>query len=248
MTILNRRSFVAALAASLSSATAAHASGEQVAPEHPDLLAMSDRLPATLQSYKDAAAKVHSIAKTWGPQWPTPDPEIIWYGNGSKRHADILGRGIETPWGKGGIMRVQNIGTPEGFEAEYHAHTKEAERKSKFKSQRGMKSEIRWAERSKAQIEPAHAYWSEVERITAASGIEAAQVAETASRDALRSLVGDILTFEEQSPVGLGIKAQALAAFIELPPFWQMANPDSPKWLAGLTGTLARQANPASVG
>jgi hypothetical protein len=120
---------------------------------------MSDRLPATLQSYKDAAAKVHSIAKTWGPQWPTPDPEIIWYGNGSKRHADILGRGIETPWGKGGIMRVQNIGTPEGFEAEYHAHTKEAERKSKFKSQRGMKSEIRWAERSKARIEPAHAYW-----------------------------------------------------------------------------------------
>ena len=64
MTILNRRSFVAALAASLSSATAAQASGEQVVPEHPDLLAMSDRLPTTLQSYKDAAAKVHSIAKT----------------------------------------------------------------------------------------------------------------------------------------------------------------------------------------
>ena len=88
-------------------------------------------------------------------------------------------------------MRVQNIGTPEGFEAEYHAHTKEAERKSKLKSQRGMKSEIRWAERSKARMEPARAYWSEVERITAASGIEAAQAAETASRDALRSLVGD---------------------------------------------------------
>jgi len=35
----------------------------------------------------------------------------------------------------------------------------------------------------------------------------------------LRDLVGQILTFEEQTPIGLGIKAQALAAFIELPAF-----------------------------
>lgn len=247
MTNLNRRSFVAALAASLSSVTVAQASGSNATPENPDLIALSDRLPATLQTYKDAAAQVQQIAETWGPQWPQPDPEIISYGNGSKRHADLLGRGVETPWGKGGIMRVQNLGTPEGFEASYHAHKKEADRKSKFKSQRGMKSELLWAERDKASIEPARAYWSEVERVTARSGIEDAQAVETTARDALRELVGAILTFEEQSPMGLAIKAQALTAFIELPPFWQMANPDAPKWMAGLTATLARQVGAAQA-
>jgi len=242
MTNLNRRSFVAALAASLSSVTVARATDSDAALENPDLIALSDRLPATLQTYKDAAARVQQIADTWGPQWPTPDPEIIWYGNGSKRHADLLGRGVETPWGKGGIMRVQNLGTPEGFEASYHSHKKEADRKSKFKSQRGMKSELRWAESSKARIEPARAYWSEAERITALSGIEDAQALETKARDALRELVGAILTFEELSPMGLAIKAQALTAFVELPPFWQMANPDAPKWMAGLANTLTRQS------
>ena len=245
MTILNRRSFVAALAASLSSATAAHASGEQVAPEHPDLLAMSDRLPATLQSYKDAAAKVHSIAKTWGPQWPTPDPEIMYGGWFGDRHADILGNGIQTPHVHTQKLTVHHIARPADLQRQFEGYVSEAERTSKFKKKGRMERNLRLADETKAKIEPARAYWSEVERITAASGIEAAQAAETASRDALRSLVGDILTFEEQSPVGLGIKAQALAAFIELPPFWQGVNPDAPQWLAGLTGTLARQANPA---
>lgn len=242
----SRRSFMTALTATLTAASAAEASRGPVATEHPDLLAMSDRLPDALQAYNDAAGRVRAIEETWGPQWPTPDPEIIWYGNGSKRHTDILGRGVETPWGKGGIMRVQNIGTPEGFEADYQAHAKEAERRSKLKSQRGMKPALRWAERCKARIEPARAYWSEVERINAASGIEAALAAETTARDALRSLVGDILTFEEQSAEGLGIKAQALAAYTELPLFWQAMNPHAPAWMAGLAATLARQANPAS--
>lgn len=241
MTHIDRRSFVAALATSLTAASATQVTGAEMQ-EHPDLIALSDQLPGALQAYKDAAVHVKNIVATWGPQWPTPDPEIIWYGNGSKTHRDILGRGIETPWGKGGIMQVQNIGTPEGFQASHDSHMREADRKSKFKSQRGMKSEIAWAERCKAGIEPARAYWSEVERITSASGIEAAQEAEDDTRKALTDLCGQILTFEEQTPLGLGIKAQALAAFIELPAFWQRCNLSAPEWLAGLTATLQRQA------
>lgn len=59
--------------------------------------------------------------------------------------------------------------------------------------------------------------------------------------------MGDVLAFEGRSSEGLGIKAQALAAFIELPPFWQRINPDAPLRLAGLTETLTRRANPALV-
>ncbi|MEL7319742.1 MAG: hypothetical protein AAFN04_14000 [Pseudomonadota bacterium] len=227
----NRRSFIATLATSLSTAAAVHAEGSEAVSEHPALLEMSDRLPATLQCYRDAASEVQSIADTWEPQWPAPDPEIIWYGHGSKRHEDILGRGIETPWGKGGVIHVRNIGTPEGFETDYHVHTKEAERKSKFKSQRGMKSELRWAEQSKARIEPARAFWSEVERIEAASGIHEAKANLEKSRDALIEIVGEILVFEERSAVGLAIKAQALAAFTELPPIWQgLTSPWAAHW------------------
>lgn len=247
MSFLNRRSFVAALATSLAAATTANAAGDQTLHEHPDLIALSDRLPVALQSYKEAAAHVRHIAETWGPQWPKPDPEIIWYGGGSKRHEDILGRGIETQWGKSGLMRVQNIGTPEGFQLSYEAHMEEADRKSKFKSQRGMKTELRMAKRMKTSIEPARAYWSEVERIKTTSGVEAAQEAEAAARDALRDLVGQILTFEEQTAIGLGIKAQALAAFIELPSSSQSFNLDAPQWLAGLAATLTKQARLASV-
>lgn len=245
MTDFNRRSFVSALAVSLTSASAAQASGGQSLSEDPDLLALSDQLPAVLQAYKDAARKVQNIEETWGPQWPTPDPEIFWYGKGSKRHADILDRGIKTQFFSSGITRVQNIGTPEGFEASYADHMQEADRKSKFKSQRGMKQELRSAEKMKARIEPARAYWSEVERIETASGVKTAIEAETAARDALRDLVGHILTFEEQTPIGIGIKAHALAAFTELDPFWQRINPNSPEWLAGLSATLMRQASHA---
>jgi len=241
MTNLNRRSFVAALAASFSTAATAQASGSPEALEHPALVEMSDRLPGVLQAYQKAEARVQAIAAEWGPQWTTPDPEIFWYVGGSKRHRDILGRGIETQWGKSGIMRVQNLGTPECFEREYQAHMREAVRKSKFKSQRGMKSELRWAERAKARIEPARAYWSEVERIEKASGIEGAIEMETDTRKALIAAIGEILTFEERSAVGLAIKAQAIAAYTELPPFWQGLNPETPEWMAGLSATLARR-------
>lgn len=244
MARLDRRSFVAALAGSLTAAAASQASGREVVSEHPDLLAMSDRLPDVLRRYRDAANRVRSIEQTWGPQWPTPDPEIFWYASGSETHRDILGRGIETPWGKGGLKRVQSIGTPEVFQASYESHMREADRRSKFKTQRGMKTELNWAESARARIEPARAYWSEVERIKAASGIDDAIDAEKAARNGVRELVGEILTFEERGPIGLGIKAQALAAFIELPSFWQVFNPETPRWLAGLAATLSRQTSP----
>lgn len=243
MTQFDRRSFVAALAASLTSATTVQASGEPTMPEHPDLLAMSDQIPDALQAYKDAAARVRSIVQTWGPQWPEPDPDIIWYGSGCETHRNIRGVGIEVPWGTSGETRIQQLGTPEGYKMRYDQHMREAARRSKLKSKRGMKRELDWAERMQACIEPARAYWSEAERIETESGIKAAKKAEALSIKALCGLVGQVLTFEEQSPIGLAIKAQALAAFIGLPPFWQACNPGAPQWLAGLTATLARQAD-----
>lgn len=236
MTKLSRRSFVAALATSMTAA----AQASSTVSEHPDLLAMADRLPGVLQDYRNANERVAEIEKVWGPQWPTVDPKIVKYGGTSKRHEDILGRGIKTEWGKSGIMKVQHLGTPECFEAAYLAHTKEAERKSKFKSQRGMRSELRSAERSKAQIEPARAYWSEVERIEKLSGIRNAQDELKRSRNALTDLVGKILTFEEQSVVGLGIKVEAMAAFSELPMSCQRYNLDAPEWLTGVVASLNR--------
>lgn len=98
---LNRRTFVTTLVTSLTApaTTAALSVPIESLTEHPELIAMGDRLPDVLQSYRDAASEVSSIAEKWEPRWPTPDPEIIWYANGSKRHADILGRGIKTEWG-----------------------------------------------------------------------------------------------------------------------------------------------------
>ncbi|MGD1926348.1 MAG: hypothetical protein ACFB03_19500 [Paracoccaceae bacterium] len=246
--MIDRRALLAglsaALTADLSASATTHASGAESTPEHPDLIEMSNRLPGVLQVYNDAAGHVQTIAQTWGPQWPKPDLRIVAYGPGTERHADILGFGIKTQWGATpDTMRVQNLGTPAYFEAEHRESTKEAERQSKIKSKRGANYEMRRALRSKACIEPARAYWSEVERIETASGIKDALAARDVAHDALCGLVGDILTFEEATALGLGIKTLARAAFITLPLLTQMAHPDYPKWMAGLAKTLTRWAN-----
>lgn len=238
----SRRAMLLGLAGvATAAATGSTATGKAAPQESAELLALADKLPRHLGVYLDARKQVAAIVREWGPQWPTPAPEIIWYGSGSKYHEDILGRGIETPWGKGGLKRVQNIGTPEGFKAEYRAHKREAERKSKLKSQRGMKSELHRAEWAKARIEPARAYWSEIERVTAASGIEPAVAAREVSRKSLQSLVSEIVTFEERSITGLIIKAQAMQSWGQVEPFFRGFNPEANQWADAFAATVMRQ-------
>lgn len=243
MPFIDRRSFVAALAASLTSATAAQASGRHSMPEHPDLLAMSDQLPGVLQSYKDAASEVQNIAKTWGPQWPKPNPEIMFGGGFGHRHADILGRGIRVPDKYTKKPIVHYVAKPDELQRRLDGHISEAERTSGFKRKGRMEHYLRMADETRQKIQPSRAYWAEVERITSASGIEAAKAEQERAREALMQLVRRILTFEEQSALGLGIKAQALAAYSELPRLWQALAPDLPNMLMGLSDTLSRRAS-----
>lgn len=234
---LNRRSMLAAMAATFTAAAAPQAATQPTT--DPELTSLADTLKDALQDYLQARDNVQAIAAEWGPQWPTPDPEIVHYGGGSKTHRDILGRGIETPWGGSTFLKVQDLGTPEVFEAGYERHMAIAAHKGKTKSKRGMKSELLWAERCKARIEPARAYWAEVDRITAASGIEAAQAAETAALSCLTDTVGAILNYDTTTATGLVIKAEALTAWGNAPAFNQGLNPNASKWMAGIAATIA---------
>lgn len=238
-----RRMLLGLAAASTAAATGASAEGQAAPAEAPELIAMGDQLGGSLAAYKSAARRVQAIGDEWGPQWPTPADEIIDYGGGSKMHRDIHGRGIKVPGRHG--EDVVYVGTPEGFQKDAERHWAEYARKMKTKSQRGVKFERLWAERSSAGIGPAQAYWSEVERITKASGIEPATKLATEARESLKDLVGRIVLFQEQSITGLIIKAEAMQAWGEVEKFFRIVNPDGPAWTDAMAETIMRQTRAA---
>lgn len=244
--ITNRRSMLLGLVTATTAAVTGNtASGAPTTNEAPELLALADQLEGTLQAHMKAKEEVARIVSIWGPQWPKPDSRIIRYGADCKTHRDIEGRGIETEWGPG-IMRVQDLGTPEHFEKSAAHYRDVFERKMKTKSQRGAKGARKCAERDAALIEPARAYWTEVDRIEKASGIKEALETVSSTRDALKKLVGDILMFHERTITGLIIKAQAMQAWSNVDRFDQSFNIDAVKWADAMSETILRQTAPTA--
>ncbi len=241
-----RRHMLLGLAAAATTATATSATGPTTGPkESPELLALADKLEPISQAQRDALAARDVIVKEWGPQWPVAPREIIWYGAGSKKHADITGAGIATEWSKSGLTRVQNLGTPEGFAASRDSHLREYERRNALPSKRGAMQFKTLADRDAALIEPARAYWAEVERITEVSGYEAARTRAEAAALALKEIVGAIVMFEERTIAGLVIKAQAMQAWSYAPLFQRALDLDVTKWADAMTATIIRQAGGA---
>jgi hypothetical protein len=236
----NRRKMLLGLAAA-STAAATGTTGKSAPQEADELLTLADGLGETLEAYKRADERVHQIVREWAPHWPAPDMRIVRYGADCKAHRDILGRGVETEWAKG-IMRVQDLGTPEHFEESARQEWALYDHKMQTKSKRGAKTAKSFAERDAALIEPARSYWSQVERITEASGIEAAKVARSEALEALRKLVGQIVLFREKTVTGLIIKAQAMQAWESIEPFYRSVNLDGQAWAEAMTATVLRQA------
>ncbi|MEM7470263.1 MAG: hypothetical protein AAF340_02855 [Pseudomonadota bacterium] len=245
-TILNRRRILAGLAAS-ATAIAASPSGGQTAPkESPELLRMSDALPVKLKAYHDAAERVRAIVREWGPQWPEPHPDIMEASVFGANHRDILGFGISTEKGASlgqeeGIAKILSV---KECQTRAESHLATATRMSGFKRPptKRIKVHLDWAKRDKARILHARKYWAEIRRIKSASGIERCTHERREAEEALRVAVGEILTFEERSPMGLAIKAQAIIAWGQVRQFSQKLNLEAPEWMAGIAETITRQA------
>lgn len=242
---LSRRRVLVGLGAACAAATVAPDAGVASAIENPELIALGDALPSAVKTYIEADTKVAQIVKEWSPQWPEPAPEIIDYRDGSKTYRGIDGIGIELPWGKGGMARVPELGTPESFKSAAEHHQIRANRKAATKSQRGLKFHEVWVKRSNDAIAPARAYWMEAERITAASGIDSAQKAKKEARDALRAIVGAIMATEETTIAGVIIKAQALTAWGHVEILYQALNMQGQEWAESLAGAIMRQSGAA---
>lgn len=237
---LSRRNLLMGLAASATAATVADAA---TAPEeNPELVAMADALPAVLAGYVAARENVRAIVADWSPQWPVPDQEIICYGAGCKDYRGIDGRGIKLPWGKSDLMRMPQLGTPEYFAASAANHEAEAARKASTVSKRGLKFHLAWAKRDRANIEPARVYWSEVDRLTKASGIEVAKARLATAEAALKAAVDRIMTTDDWTIAGTVIKAQALAAWAEADHVSRMLNDRGPVWADRLAASIVKHA------
>lgn len=238
----SRRRILFGLGAACAAATASPEIGHALPAENPALIALGDALPGAVGAYQDARATVAQIVAAWSPQWPVPGPQIIRYGQGCKTYRGIDGRGIEVAWGNRGAMQIPDLGTPEYFEAEWLRCQAEARAKAATKSQRGLKFATKWAESEHAAIAPSTAYWAEVERIKAASGIEAAKAADKDAREALHALVGAIMATDEATIAGVIIKAQALTAWGEVEHFYQLVNLQGQEWAANLASSIIRQS------
>jgi hypothetical protein len=238
---LSRRKMLLGLALSATAATVADAAS--VPQENPDLLAMADALPAVQAEYLAAQAHVRAIVAEWSPQWPVPSEDIIRYAAGSKDYRDIAGWGLEMPWGKGGLMRMPQLGTPEVFEKGAAFNEKEAARRAGFKSKKGLERHLQWAREDRKRIELARVYWSEVERITAASGIEAAKARREVARDALKAAVDRIMTAEDWTIAGAVIKAQALNAWAVVEHTHRAFNDRGAAWADLLSASIVKHAS-----
>lgn len=138
---------------------------------------------------------------------------------------------------------------PEVFEARAAMHRTEADRLAKTKSQRGMKFHVLWAERHGAAVKPARAYWSEVERIKKASGIDAAQDRVKETREALHAKVDQVMQADDWTIAGAVIKAQALGVWAKVEETYRMFNPRGPIWADQLAAAILRHARaPELVG
>ena len=237
---LSRRRVLLGIAASATAATAAKATAGPR--ENPELIGLADGLPAVVAAYVAAREKVEWIVAEWGPQWPVPSDEIKRYGAGCHRHVGIDGAGIATPYGIKGDTHVASLGTPEHFEAGADYHDRMAAKKAKTKSKRGLKSELLWAERDRAAIEPARVYWSEVERIKEASGIDAAMAQRKDALEALHSHVDAIMRAEDRTIASVVIKAQAIEAWKEAGRFARAFNVEGPAWADLLSASIIRQS------
>lgn len=239
----NRRRMLLGLAtATAAAATGVTASGAPAQQEAPELIGLADQLDGKLSAYLATVAKVERIAKEWGPQWPVPVEEIQYFGAGSIQYKNILGRPTElpSPW-NAESPRLVNVGTAEGFKNTAENHRLEYERKMKTKSQRGAKFHKHWMERDTAAIASARAFWAEVERINKASGIKAAQAEQTATRDALKDLVGRVVMFQEVTVAGLVIKAQAMQAWGNVDAFTRAFHIEATSWADEMTATIVRR-------
>jgi hypothetical protein len=81
-----------------------------------------------------------------------------------------------------------------------------------------------------------------VERITEASGIEGAKAREEAARDALREEIDRIMVADDRAIAGAVIKAQALAAWAEVEPFYRVANARGPAWAELPAASIVKHA------
>lgn len=242
---LSRRNLLLGLAASATAATSTGAKGSSAAPqENPALLALADELPEIAGAYKVARDEVDQIVKAWSPSWPVPAEEVFSYGSGSKTHRGIDGEGIKTTRFRD-MSDVYRLGTPEMFAENAKGHEKRIAEIEKTKSKRRMEFHQLHAGRDRAAIEPARAYWSEVDRITKASGIEAATAKREAALESFREQVDKIMGTEDWTITGAVIKAQALAAWGEVDRFMVIFNARGHVWAKELSSSILRHASAA---
>jgi hypothetical protein len=137
---------------------------------------------------------------------------------------------------------MPQLGTPEVFEANVKHEEAAAARCASHKTQRKMKFHLHWAEHERARIEPARAFWSEVDRITKASGIEAAKARREAAECALKTAVDQIMTADDWTIAGTVIKAQALGAWAEASYIARGFNDRGPAWADLLAASIIRHS------
>lgn len=243
-TALSRRHLLMGLAAS-ATAAASIAEAASAPQENPELLALADELPALAARHLEARDRVRAIVAEWSSQWPVPSAELVSYGSGCKPYRDIEGRSLSLVDKYGHERHAPELGTPEYFEGQAAYHEAKAAKCAATKSKRKMKFHLLWVERERAQIEPSRAYWSEVERITKASGIEDAKARLGEARSALWKKVDQIMQVEDWTIAGTVIKAQALQAWAEVEPFWRQVGFEGKPWADLLAASIMRHAQTA---
>lgn len=244
-----RRQLLFSLAAASTAAIGAAAGASpraEVQAENPMLLRLADEL-ATVDAEHDAAieARRKIVAET-RKIWPLAPEEIFGGGSHGDLERDVTGGALIRP----GENEPKNIGKPEGFAYWQGVARHALQKKSRARSERGVRERERfnayWREelRKAERAEPLSvAYWAECERIQEASGYRSAQLRETAACKKLKALVAAILAEQEETMLGVIIKAQALAAWNKADVLWRALNVEGVDWGGQMAAAVMRQAS-----
>lgn len=162
MFALDRRRRLLGLA--VASTTAARASAKLAPAENPDLIRLSEGLPAIAATYLAAFERRKAIQKAAAAAWPSAPDDLT--GLGGVYERDIVGTTISAKEKTYAPGNARMIATVEGIQKDIeHEEARRAQQIMKTKSKRGLPGRERRLVRLKTALPIAKKYWADIEAL-----------------------------------------------------------------------------------
>ena len=238
----SRRNVLLGLAAA---STAAATVTEASASENPELIELGDQLPSVEAEYVSARRTAAQIYRDAMKDWPLAPEEIVRWRRASlcgELERDVAGAGLR----RQGEEDTWCIWTVEQTATTIAEYERDVARILKTKRQNRLGWHVARLNEARETLPIAQSYWNQCERIRKSCGYKTANDRKHAAMRRLKAHVDAIMCAEEQTMMGVVIKAQALQAWKGVERFYRGFNVEGIEWPTQMSAAIIRQAGGAA--